>query len=343
MNVATVPASPLRPGVAAPSDPGFALAFDAVMADLTCTVPNPGTAAATSATSGDPLPAPQHLIAADAVPPTETPPAGPVSPQAIITTVAAMIATIPDTHAASGRAGIGDCPSKAADAAADNAAKPQAPLAAPPAAILSPVPVLSPASVPVPAALEEASEVPAVTQEHKRTSPCSVSPSGAGSFAPQVAAIAMPTPGFAIAAPATLGVDRHLDLMRGDAWLSDLARDIASTATDKGRLSFVLAPATLGRLDVDLQQGSGGLNVHMTAHNQPAREILAGAQQRIADEIRAQGVPVAGTQVSSGGSAPGDGRGGRSPRPASLLFAAATPPDSAAPPSHDAVAHGRFA
>jgi flagellar hook-length control protein FliK len=145
--------------------------------------------------------------------------------------------------------------------------------------------------------------------------------------------------------PSNTVVDRHLDLARGDAWLNDLASDIAATATNGGRLNFGLAPETLGRMNVEIHQSAAGVNIHMTTTTEAARDMLTAAQPRIVDEIRAQGVRVAGTQVSTDASGFGGDRTGSAPRQptglpidVALSFGAVASPSSAEP-----VASGRYA
>ena len=145
--------------------------------------------------------------------------------------------------------------------------------------------------------------------------------------------------------PENIVVDRHLDLARGDAWLNDLASDIAATATNGGRLNFGLAPETLGRMNVEIHQSAAGVNIHMTTTTEAARDMLTAAQPRIVDEIRAQGVRVAGTQVSTDASGFGGDRTGSAPRQptwlpidVALCVGAVASPSSAEP-----VASGRYA
>ena len=107
--------------------------------------------------------------------------------------------------------------------------------------------------------------------------------------------ISPPEPNFAHGS-----IDRHLDLSRGDRWLSDLARDITSLGDDRGHLKFVLAPETLGTLDVDVRRGSTGLTLQMTTRTEAARDALVSAQPRLLDEIRAQGVRIASAEIASG-------------------------------------------
>lgn len=142
-----------------------------------------------------------------------------------------------------------------------------------------------------------------------------------------------------------VAVDRHLDLARGDAWLNDLANDIAATAANGGRLKFGLAPESLGRLDVEIRQGASGVNVHMMTRTDTARDVLTAAQPRIVDEIRAQGVRVAGTEVSTDASGFGGDRAGSTPRqPLAMSIEAAFLAPNAAPSDNPkAVVDGRYA
>lgn len=142
-----------------------------------------------------------------------------------------------------------------------------------------------------------------------------------------------------------VAVDRHLDLARGDAWLNDLANDIAATAANGGRLKFGLVPESLGRLDVEIRQGASGVNVHMMTRTDTARDILTAAQPRIIDEIRAQGVRVAGTEVSTDASGFGGDRAGSTPhQPFGLSIEAALSLPNAVPSDNPkAVVDGRYA
>lgn len=97
-------------------------------------------------------------------------------------------------------------------------------------------------------------------------------------------------------------VERQLDLIRNEQWLGELAHDIASTTGDANRLSFRLMPHQLGRLDVDVSRSHNGLSLSIQTESDSATAILSAAQARLADEIRAQGVKLADTQMFSGDS-----------------------------------------
>ena len=145
-------------------------------------------------------------------------------------------------------------------------------------------------------------------------------------MAPQtgVAEIAATAPGAAIAPgasavlPTDTVVDRQLDLVRNEQWLGELAHDIASTSGDDNRLSFRLMPHQLGRLDVDVTRSHNGLSLTIHTESDSAKAILAAAQPRLADEIRAQGLKLADTQMFSGDSRQSPGQDGFV-RPAPLI------------------------
>jgi flagellar hook-length control protein FliK len=94
-------------------------------------------------------------------------------------------------------------------------------------------------------------------------------------------------------------VDRTLDFAREDIFLDQLAKDIVSAGRRDDLLSFRLQPRNLGTLDVELRNSDAGVSIHFTTAHDAARAILTSAQPRLMDEIRAQGVRVADTQISS--------------------------------------------
>jgi flagellar hook-length control protein FliK len=111
------------------------------------------------------------------------------------------------------------------------------------------------------------------------------------------------TPSFQIDKQGTtdpmLFAERYLDLARDNRWLDSLARDIVAAATDQDRLSFRLRPDNLGRLDIDLAQMGGDLSVKITASTDDAAKIVAAAQPRLFEELRAQGLRVSGGDVAT--------------------------------------------
>lgn len=195
--------------------------------------------------------------------------------------------------------------------------------------VLPPLPVMSAALLSLsaatpppftPAAGFVSANAPGVSSDAKQkavVAPSATTPDNAPIIATANSVAIQPVTDFAVLLassilPETAAVDRHLDLARGDAWIDDLARDIAASGVRGGHLKFALAPETLGRLDVEVRRGGDGLSIHMAARNETARDVLSAAQSRLIEEIRAQGVRVVGSDVSTGNA---DTRGDRTARP----------------------------
>lgn len=136
--------------------------------------------------------------------------------------------------------------------------------------------------------------------------------------APTPAPGPMASAATASVSPGDMIVDRQLDLVRNEQWLGELAHDIASTSGDNNRLSFRLMPHQLGRLDVDVTRSHNGLSLAIHTESDSAQAILSAAQPRLADEIRAQGLKLADTQMFSGDARHSPGQDGTS-RPAPLI------------------------
>ncbi|USI76941.1 flagellar hook-length control protein FliK [Sphingopyxis sp. USTB-05] len=99
------------------------------------------------------------------------------------------------------------------------------------------------------------------------------------------------------AAPAVIA-ERVLDMDSDGAWIDQLAHDIAATKSDSGDISFRLMPKHLGRLDVAMQMGDEGVSLKMDTHHEATATIVTVAQGRLVDELRQQGVRVAGAEVT---------------------------------------------
>ena len=99
------------------------------------------------------------------------------------------------------------------------------------------------------------------------------------------------------AAPAQIA-ERVLDMDSDGAWIDQLARDIAATKSDSGDISFRLMPKHLGRLDVAMQMGDDGVALKMDTHHEATATIVTAAQGRLVEELRQQGVRVAGAEVT---------------------------------------------
>lgn len=124
------------------------------------------------------------------------------------------------------------------------------------------------------------------------------------------------------AAPAVIA-ERVLDMDSDGAWIDQLARDIAATKSDSGDISFRLMPRHLGRLDVAMRMGDEGVALKMDTHHEATATIVTAAQGRLVEELRQQGVRVAGAEVTctpgeTGRQSQGQGRG-TAPDPAHLI------------------------
>ncbi len=100
------------------------------------------------------------------------------------------------------------------------------------------------------------------------------------------------------AAAPTVIAERVLDMDSDGAWIDQLARDIAATKSDSGDISFRLMPKHLGRLDVAMQMGDEGVSLKMDTRHEATATIVTAAQGRLVDELRQQGVRVAGAEVT---------------------------------------------
>ena len=98
----------------------------------------------------------------------------------------------------------------------------------------------------------------------------------------------------------TLAADCALEVARGSLWLDQLAGDIAAVQDNDRDLSFRLIPAQLGQLDVNIGTRDDGLQLNFCTQSEEAARIIGGAQSRLIEELKAQGVRVAGSEVNAG-------------------------------------------
>jgi flagellar hook-length control protein FliK len=168
-------------------------------------------------------------------------------------------------------------------------------------------------------------------------------------FAQPTAQGAAPLAGAA--APVQLA-ERVLDMDSDGAWIDQLARDIAATKSENGDISFRLMPKHLGRLDVAMQMGDEGVSLKMDTRHEATATIVTAAQGRLVDELRQQGVRVAGAEVTctpgetgrqSQSQGQGQGQGRSAAADTSHLIETAT--ERAKPRDEDRAAdrRGRFA
>ncbi len=100
------------------------------------------------------------------------------------------------------------------------------------------------------------------------------------------------------AAKPVLVAERILDLTSDDAWIDQLASDIAATKSASNEVSFRLMPRHLGRLDVSMMMGDDGVSLKLDTQHEATATIVTAAQVRLVDDLRQQGVRVADTQVT---------------------------------------------
>lgn len=165
-------------------------------------------------------------------------------------------------------------------------------------------------------------------------------PVHASRVAPADAPIVQPAP--VAAAPSDMLVDRQLDLVRNEQWLGELARDIADSSGDNQKLNFKLMPPQLGRLDVDLSRSHHGLSLTIRTETDSAQAILTAAQPRLVEEMRAQGVKLADTQMFSGDMRQSSNQSGQA-QPAPALIEAFIPHTETEEAAHETVRDGRYA
>jgi flagellar hook-length control protein FliK len=92
--------------------------------------------------------------------------------------------------------------------------------------------------------------------------------------------------------------ERTLDMTSDDRWIAQLAADIAATKSDKGDLSFRLMPRHLGRLDVAMKLDGDSVSMKLDTQHESTAAIVAAAQPRLVEDLRQQGVRVAGAEVT---------------------------------------------
>lgn len=92
--------------------------------------------------------------------------------------------------------------------------------------------------------------------------------------------------------------ERTLDMSSDDAWIGQLAADIAATKSRDGDISFRLTPRHLGRLDVAIQLGDEGVSLKLETQHEATATIVTAAQGRLVEDMRQQGVRVTGAEVT---------------------------------------------
>jgi flagellar hook-length control protein FliK len=100
------------------------------------------------------------------------------------------------------------------------------------------------------------------------------------------------------AARAAPVAERVLDMGSDDAWIAQLASDIAATKSDNGDINFRLMPRHLGRLDVAMTSDDAGVSVKLDTQHEATATVVHAAQGKLVEELRQQGVRVAGAEVT---------------------------------------------
>ena len=310
-----------------PVDGGESSSFDQLLAAAPVASAPAASAAAPTIKVEQALPAPATTPTADALPveaeaavkapvvkaePAKADAAAVLAANLLI----ALNGAVPGTAPATGKpvpAETGtDTETEGADiseAAAATPAVPAAELAAVVAAIIpaaakpakpletAPVPADTSAAAPAPARPRDAAPpLPILAgAEPQAARPVDAAPSMTILFAqPAAQGAAMLTDA---AAPVQLA-ERVLDMDSDGAWIDQLARDIAATKSDSGDISFRLMPKHLGRLDVAMRMGDEGMSLKMDTRHEATATIVTAAQGRLVEDLRQQGVRVAGAEVT---------------------------------------------
>jgi flagellar hook-length control protein FliK len=112
---------------------------------------------------------------------------------------------------------------------------------------------------------------------------------------------------------------RTLSVTPDEHWVDQLGRDIASLATSSGTILFRLKPEQLGQITVALDLIGDQLSVHLHSGSADISAVLQGAQTRLAEELRAQGLTLSALDTG-----PHQGRTGSEGSPRGSQLAQAT-------------------
>lgn len=124
--------------------------------------------------------------------------------------------------------------------------------------------------------------------------------------------------------------------------LDALMRDIASLSGTTGRAAFRLTADQLGPLDVRLHSSDVGVAVTIRTHDDQSRATVAQAQHQLSDDMRANGLKVATTNVMLGGGADRQ-RHDRPQAPLTLQIEAARPEAEQTQSANEGRPDGRYA
>lgn len=217
-------------------------------------------------------------------------------------------------------------------------------------------PATSPAVLPIasgrlakaqPAAPAPALEGPASSEALvSKAGPSSATPLVALPIDPQVFAAAIGHARAAAITPhATAGENgaalssTALDLHQLDA----LVRDIAAVSGTSGRAAFRLTADQLGPMEVRLHTSEAGVAVTIRTHDETSRTTVTQAQQQLTEDMRANGLKVAATNVMLGGGGADRQRQDRPSAPAPRLIEVAASEREQSLSSDEPRPDGRYA
>lgn len=124
--------------------------------------------------------------------------------------------------------------------------------------------------------------------------------------------------------------------------LDALMRDIAAVSGTSGRAEFRLTANQLGPLDVRLHTSDAGVAVTIRTHDDQSHSTVTQAQQQLSDDMRANGLKVAATNVMLGGDMDRQ-RQDRPNAPALPIEVAAPETHESQSPSNEQRPEGRYA
>ena len=125
--------------------------------------------------------------------------------------------------------------------------------------------------------------------------------------------------------------------------LDALMRDIASLSGTSGRAAFRLAAEQLGPLDVRLHSSDAGVAVTIRTHDDHSRATVAEAQHQLGDDMRANGLKVAATNVMLGGGGTDHRRQDRQNAPIAVPIEVARPDADPSQSTDEPRPDGRYA
>lgn len=126
-------------------------------------------------------------------------------------------------------------------------------------------------------------------------------PSPAGAAVPTGAATASYTPVSALSSPSGAvgaALDQQvIDLGVSGQWIDDIARQIATVASNPGQGSFRIASEQLGGVQVDIRPGAHGSDIRMTVDSEAAHLALTKDQGRLLEDAQLSAVRLGDVRI----------------------------------------------